>query len=88
MDYTIVIKKILSKIDLAFESRNYNKDTINPSELAISTNKLCLILEGLLKEEYITGFKIDLSNKNNENWIVDVTNPRLTLKGLQFLYKK
>lgn len=88
MNYTFIIKKILDKIDLAFESRNYNKDTISPSELGISTYKLCLILEGLLKEEYITGFKIDLSDKNDENWIVDITNPRLTLKGLQFLFKK
>ena len=84
LDHTKAIFQILKAIDVAFEKQNFDlKETFNLGKLNISEHRLILILENLVNYGYIDGIKISYSLNNQP--LISISYPRLTLSGMDFL---
>ena len=84
MSLETTIFQILKAIDVAFENQDFNYETtLDLKKLKISKHRLELFIEELIDKNYIKG--IVVKHSINGNPIILISNPRLTLDGLDFL---
>ncbi|MCC8015515.1 MAG: YjcQ family protein [Eubacterium sp.] len=83
MDNFNIIYKILKELEKAMDYDEFYMDRISAERLKISENRLYKILEMLTKEGYVDG--ISLKYGVQGECIISVNNPRITLKGLEYL---
>lgn len=79
------IHRILDIIDISFDSEKevdfFNDPTLE--HYKIPNRRIYLVLENLLVEDMIKGIKLE---GNYSNFKIIQETPRLTLKGMKFLY--
>ena len=82
MSYSVNIYQILKIIDLSYENSYFSEELFNLEKLAISRQRLHLILENLINSGFITGISIKRTSYNSR---IVYSCPRLTTEGMLFL---
>lgn len=86
MQNSTSIYQILKAIDVSYENNNFNfEETLNLEKLKISERRLNLILEGLINDNLINGFSIENYGDDTIPEIIEVSTPRLTIAGMDYL---
>lgn len=80
MDNLKVVYKVLAEVDKQMDNIDFDESFIK--NLKVSNNRINKIIESLVEDGYLTGIKISKSKTGN---IVMFINPRLTIKGMEFL---
>ncbi|WP_455256725.1 YjcQ family protein [Peptoniphilus asaccharolyticus] len=80
MDNLKAVYKILAEVDKQMDNIDFDESFIK--NLKVSDNRINKIIESLVEDGYLTGIKISKSKTGN---IVMFINPRLTIKGMDFL---
>ncbi|MFR1318233.1 YjcQ protein [Peptostreptococcus anaerobius] len=80
MDNMKVVYKVLAEVDKQMDNIDFDESFIK--NLKVSDNRINKIIESLVEDGYLTGIKISKSKTGN---IVMFINPRLTIKGMEFL---
>ncbi len=80
MDNLKIVYKVLFEVDKQMDNIDFDESFIK--EIKVSDNRINKIVETLLEDGYLTGIKISKSKTGN---IVMFVNPRLTIKGMEFL---
>ncbi|WP_347152475.1 YjcQ family protein [Peptostreptococcus anaerobius] len=75
-----VVYKVLAEVDKQMDNIDFDESFIK--NLKVSDNRINKIIESLVEDGYLTGIKISKSKTGN---IVMFINPRLTIKGMEFL---
>ncbi len=83
MDNFNIIYKILKELERAMDYDEFDLDRVSAERLKISQNRLMRIWAMLSKEGYVEGIGVKYGAQNDV--IVSVSNPRITLKGLEYL---
>lgn len=83
MDNFKIIYGILKAFEKAMDNDEFNRDTISPEALGISSNRWKKIMKMLSHEGYLEG--IHVMETNAGDLIVKMLNPAITLKGLEYL---
>lgn len=82
MDASTSIYQILKIIDLSYEHQSFSEDLFNLEKLDISEQRLHLIIENLVNDNFITGIKVGRTNYSTR---LLYSCPRLTTSGMLFL---
>lgn len=77
-----VIYKILKALERAMDYDELDMDMVSAERLKISENRLERIWEMLYREGYVEGVRVRYGAKDV---MVVVSNPRITLKGIEYL---
>lgn len=80
MDNLKIVYKVLAEVDKQMDNMDFDESFIK--NLKESDNRINKIIESLVEDGYLTGIKISKSKTGN---IVMFINPRLTIKGMEFL---
>ena len=80
MDNMKVVYKVLAEVDKQMDNIDFDESFIK--NLKVSDNRINKIIESLVEDGYLTGIKISKPKTGN---IVMFINPRLTIKGMEFL---
>lgn len=83
MDNFITIYTILKRLEKAMDYDEFDMDCISAQQLKISENRLMKIWEMLCKAGYVDGISVKYGVQGN--FVVSVSNPRITLKGIEYL---
>lgn len=84
MDNFNIIYKILKALEKAMDYDEFDMDFISAEQLKISENRLIKIWEMLCKAGYVDGVSVKYGAQGDV--IVSVSNPRITLKGIEYLH--
>ena len=77
------IYKILKILQKAMDYEEFDIREISAENLKISEPRWSCLIEMLVKEEYVQGITVKRSVSNHV--FVNFSNPRITLKGLEYL---
>lgn len=83
MDNLNIIYKILKQLEKAMDYDEFDMDTVSAEGLKISENRLMKIWEMLANEGYVNGISVKYGAQGDI--VVTVNNPRITLKGIEYL---
>ena len=79
-----IIYRILKTLKNSMDYEEFDKRTINHKYVETTYPKWCRIMAMLVNNEYITGVIVEM-NLNRNYPFVEVINPQITLKGLEYL---
>ncbi len=85
MDNFKIIYKILKELEKAMDYDEFDMERISAERLKTSENRLYKIIEMLKNEGYIAGISCKYGIQGD--CIISVSNPKITLKGLEYLYE-
>lgn len=83
MDNFKIIYRILRILEKAMDLEDFDMEQISAENLKISEARWCSLMEMLADEGYIKGVRI--SRSIDGQIIVNQSNVRITLKGLEYL---
>ncbi|WP_413778060.1 YjcQ family protein [Caproicibacterium sp. XB1] len=83
MDNFRILYKILRILEKAMDVEEFDSSTISAESLKISEARWCNLMEMLSDEGYVKG--VHVSRPLDNEVLVSVSNPRITLKGLEYL---
>ena len=83
MDNLNIIYKILKQLEKAMDYDEFDMETVSAERLKISENRLMKIWEMLANEGYVNGISVKYGAQGDI--VVTVNNPRITLKGIEYL---
>lgn len=83
MDNFGIIYRILHYLEKAMDYDEADMDRISATTLKLSEQRWAAIMEMLTAEGYIDG--VSLKRTLDGDVVVSVSNPRITLKGLEYL---
>lgn len=83
MDNFKIIYRILRMLEKAMDLEDFDMEQISAENLKISEARWCSLMEMLSDEGYIKGIRI--SRSIDGQIIVNQSNVRITLKGLEYL---
>lgn len=78
-----IIYKILKALEQVIDYDEFDMDFVSAEHLKITENRLLRIWEMLYKAGYVEGVSVKYGAQGNV--VISVNNPRITLKGLEYL---
>lgn len=79
-----IIYRILSILRKAMYTEEFDRSLISPEALRVNEHAWDAIMRMLVKEGYIEGVNV-ISYDQSPTPIIRLTDPRITLKGMQYL---
>ena len=83
MDNFKIIYHILHYLEKAMDYDEVDMERISAATLKLSEQRWTIIMEMLITEGYINGMNV--KRTFDDDVILSVSNPRITLKGLEYL---
>lgn len=83
MDNFKVIYRILKALEASMDCDEFDMDMISHEKLGITQNRWITLMRQLVKSGYIDGIAVSISADGIPT--VSVSNPCITLKGLEYL---
>ena len=83
MDNFKIIYRILKALEIAMDADEFDMDMISAERLKITENRWTALMAQLVENGYVSGISVRQSIDGNKT--VSVSNPVITLKGLEYL---